>query len=85
MFTIHDLDRDGNPYRELARTEFVDLAHTIALAITQRLCAEDSLTVMELLPNGASNLAIYNDGEPYSKVVLRERTTRHWQVEGETH
>ena len=82
MFTIHLLDRDGNPHRELARTEFVDIAATVALAIARQHWPDD---IRELIPEGTAEVAICEDGELYSRVVLRERASRHWTVEGGVH
>lgn len=85
MYTIHDLDRDGNPHRELASTEFADIAHTVALAIARLHWPDDSRGVRDLIPEGTAELAIYEDGKPYSKVILRETTVRRWTVEGGAH
>lgn len=85
MFTIHDLYKDGTPRRELARTEFADVARVIALAVARLHWPEESRGVRDLIPEGTAELAIYEDDKPYGKVVLRPHSENRWTVEGGTY
>lgn len=81
MFTIHQLDGNGKPHRELARTPFADTATHCAIAIARSMWREEGHNVMNVIPEGRAELLICDNGEPYKQIVLRASGERRWVAE----
>lgn len=79
MFTVHEIDRNGNPHRELARTPFADVADTIGLGMAQKYWPEDSHVTQDLLDKEVRRYVICEDGEPYKYVMLEAHTQKRWR------
>lgn len=81
MFTIHELDREGNPTRELASTQFADIAVFAALAIAKSHWPEESHSVQHVIPEQTPELLICEEGIPYKQILLRNKPRRRWTAE----
>ena len=80
VFTIHELDRDGNPHRKLASTPFLDVAEAMGLGLARKYWPEQSRATQEMMDGGVRRYVICQDGKPYSYVMLQEHTHKQWRT-----
>lgn len=80
MFTLHEIDRQGNPARELARSPFIDVMEVIALGMARKYWSEDERMTQEIMDADTKRYVVCLDGEATQYVVLREHTQRRWEL-----
>lgn len=81
MFTVHDLDREGNPHKELLRSEFADIIEAAAFGLVHRRLPESSSSVQQMIDVGTRIYVICEDGKPYRYIQLQSEQCGRWRLE----
>lgn len=81
MFTVHEVDRDGDPLKALLSTEYIDVAEDAVRGLARHRFPEESRTVQDLIDPGTASYMICKDNVPYRRFVLEREFTSRWRFE----
>lgn len=81
MFTVHDLDREGNPHKELLRSEYIDIIEHAVFGLVRHRYPESSSSVQQMIDVGTRIYVICEDGKPYRYIQLQSEQCGRWRLE----